>query len=150
MNFNSIWLKNRLYYSQIEQFSFDLAIEYLVDCYYPPGLRAFELSARAVQFFKTYTGKILRIWGISSKKILRKRIFFVNLPPIVTSTSKDFEYIHYETKEYRHRLDKSHTHYSHDIDSYRELRQRIPPPQGRHSLVHDAYLPHHYWLSREY
>lgn len=71
MNFNSIWLKNRLYYSQIEQFSFDLAIECLADCYYPPGLRAFELSARAVQFFKTYTGKILRIWGISSKKILR-------------------------------------------------------------------------------
>ena len=51
------------FFSQIEQFSFDLAIEYLVDCYYPPGLRAFELSARAVQFFKTYTGKILRIWG---------------------------------------------------------------------------------------
>ena len=71
-------------------------------------------------------------------------------PPIVTSTSKDFEYIHYETKEYRHRLDKSHTHYSHDIDSYRELRQRIPPTQGRHSLVHDAYLPHHHGLSREY
>ena len=63
MIFNSIWLKNRLYYSQIEHFSFDLAIECLVDCYYPPGLRAFELSARAVQFFKTYTGKILRIWG---------------------------------------------------------------------------------------
>lgn len=41
------------------------------DCYYPPGLRAFELSARAVQFFKTCTGKILRIWGISSKKILK-------------------------------------------------------------------------------
>ena len=59
------------FYSQIEHFSFDLAIEYLVDCYYPPGLRAFELSARSVQFFKTYTGKILRIWGISSKKILR-------------------------------------------------------------------------------
>lgn len=71
MNFNPIWLKNRLYYSQIEQFSFDLAIECLADCYYPPGLRAFELSARAVQFFKTCTGKILRIWGISSKKILR-------------------------------------------------------------------------------
>ena len=50
--------KNRLYYSQIEQFSFDLAIEHLADCYYPPGLRAFELSARSVQFFKTYTGKI--------------------------------------------------------------------------------------------
>ena len=32
----------------------------------------------------------------------------------------------YETKEYRHRRDKSHPHYSHDIDSYRELRQRIP------------------------
>lgn len=83
MNFNSIWLKNSLYYSQIEQFSFDLAIECLVDTFlfhpfnYPlelitelsqvfatrPGLRAFELSARAVQFFKTYTGKILRIWG---------------------------------------------------------------------------------------
>ena len=30
MNFNSIWLKNRLYFSQIEQFSFDLAIECLV------------------------------------------------------------------------------------------------------------------------
>ena len=43
-------------------------------------------------------------------------------------------------REYRHRLDKSHTHYSHDIDSYRELRQRIPPAQGRHSLIHDAYL----------
>ena len=81
---------------------------------------------------------------------MRKRIFYVYLPPIVTSTSKDFEYIHYETKEYRHRLDKSHTHYSHDIDSYRELRQRIPPTQGRHSLVHDAYLPHHHGLSREY
>ena len=63
MNFNSIWLKNRLYYSQIEHFSFDLAIEYLVDCYYPPGLRAFELSARAVQFFKTYTGKIFENLG---------------------------------------------------------------------------------------
>lgn len=71
MNFNSIWLQNRLYYSQIEQFSFDLAIECLADYYYHPGLRAFELSARAVQFFKTCTGKILRIWGISSKKILR-------------------------------------------------------------------------------
>ena len=59
------------FFSQIEHFSFDLAIEYLADCYYPPGLRAFELSARAVQFFKTCTGKILRIWGISSKKILR-------------------------------------------------------------------------------
>ena len=33
MNFNSIWLKNRLYYSQIEQFSFDLAIECLVDTF---------------------------------------------------------------------------------------------------------------------
>ena len=63
--------ENQGFYSQIEHFSFDLAIEYLVDCYYPPGLRAFELSARSVQFFKTYTGKILRIWGISSKKILR-------------------------------------------------------------------------------
>ena len=63
MNFNSIWLKNSLYHSQIEQFSFDLAIEYLVDCYYPPGLRAFELSARAVQFFKTYTGKIFENLG---------------------------------------------------------------------------------------
>ena len=104
-----------------------MAIECLVDCYYPLGLRAFELSARAVQFFKTYTGKILRIWGILGKKILRKRIFYVYLPPIVTSTSKDFEYIHYETKEYRHRLDKSHPHYSHDIDSYRELRQPHTP-----------------------
>ena len=81
---------------------------------------------------------------------MRKRIFYVYLPPIVTSTSKDFEYIHYETKEYRHRLDKSHTHYSHDIDSYRELRQRIPPAQGRHPVIHDAYLPHHHGLSREY
>lgn len=34
MNFNSIWLKNRLYNSQIELFSFDLAIEYLVDTLY--------------------------------------------------------------------------------------------------------------------
>ena len=81
---------------------------------------------------------------------MRKRIFYVYLPPIVTSTSKDFEYIHYETKEYRHRLDKSHPHYSHDIDSYRECWQRIPPAQGRHPVIHDAYLPHHHGLSREY
>lgn len=47
MNFNSIWLKNRLYYSQIELFIFDLAIEYLADCYYPPELGVFGLSARA-------------------------------------------------------------------------------------------------------
>ena len=72
MNFNSIWLKNRLYYSQIEQFPFDLAIECLVDCYYPPGLGVLGFqSVPTVQFFKTCTGKILRIWGISSKKILR-------------------------------------------------------------------------------
>lgn len=51
------------FFSQIEHFSFDLAIEYLVDCYYPSGLRAFELSARAVQFFKTYTGKIFENLG---------------------------------------------------------------------------------------
>ena len=37
MNFNSIWLKNRLYYSQIEQFFFDLAIECLVDAIIPLG-----------------------------------------------------------------------------------------------------------------
>lgn len=73
MNFNSIWLKNRLYYSQIEHFSFDLAIECLADCYYPPGLRAFELSARTIQFFKTYTGKILRIWGNFEQKERLKR-----------------------------------------------------------------------------
>ena len=81
MNFNSIWLKNRLYYSQIEQFSFDLAIEYLVDCYYPPGLRAFELSARSVQFFKTYTGKILRIWGnFRQKDFEEKNILCIFAP----------------------------------------------------------------------
>ena len=81
MNFNSIWLKNRLYYSQIEQFSFDLAIECLVDCYYPLGLRAFELSARAVQFFKTYTGKILRIWGnFRQKDFEEKNILCIFAP----------------------------------------------------------------------
>ena len=52
-NFPSIWLKNTLL----------IALS--------SGLRAFELSARAVQFFKTYTGKILRIRGILGKKILR-------------------------------------------------------------------------------
>ena len=80
MNFNSIWLKNRLYYSQIEYFSFDLAIEHLAVCYYPPGLRTFELSARAVQFFKTYTGKILRIWGNFRQKDLALRNFWCIMP----------------------------------------------------------------------
>ena len=69
------------YFSQIEQFSFDLAIEYLVDCYYPPGLGAFELSARAVQFFKTYTGKILRIWGnFRQKDFEEKNILCIFAP----------------------------------------------------------------------
>ena len=81
MNFSSIWLKNRLYYSQIEQFSFDLAIECLTDCYYPPGLRAFELSDRAVQVFKTYTGKILRIWGnFRQKDFEEKNILCIFAP----------------------------------------------------------------------
>ena len=81
MNFNPIWLKNRLYYSQIEQFSFDLAIECLADCYYPPGLRVFELSARAVQFFKTCTGKILRIWGnFRQKDFEEKNILCIFAP----------------------------------------------------------------------
>ena len=81
MNFNSIWLKNRLYYSQIEHFSFDLAIERLADCYYPPGLRAFELSARAVQFFKTCKGKILRIWGnFRQKDFEEKNILCIFAP----------------------------------------------------------------------
>ena len=81
MNFNSIWLKNRSYYSQIEQFSFDLAIEYLVDCYYPPGPGTFELSARAVQFFKTCTGKFLRIWGnFRQKDFEEKNILCIFAP----------------------------------------------------------------------
>ena len=81
INFNSIWLKNRLYYSQIEQFSFDLAIEHLAVCYYPPGLRTFELSARAVQFFKTCTGKILRIWGnFRQKDFEEKNILCIFAP----------------------------------------------------------------------
>ena len=41
MNFNSIWLKNSLYHSQIEQFSFDLAIEYLADTFL---FHSFQLS----------------------------------------------------------------------------------------------------------
>ena len=47
MNFNSIWLKNRLYYSQIELFSFDLAIEYLVDAFlfYPFARSQYEIKA---------------------------------------------------------------------------------------------------------
>lgn len=46
MNFNSIWLKNRLYYSQIEHFSFDLAIEYLVDTslFYPFARSQYEIN----------------------------------------------------------------------------------------------------------
>ena len=43
MNFNSIWLKNRSYYSQIEQFSLDLAIEHLVDTFL---FHSFQLSLR--------------------------------------------------------------------------------------------------------
>lgn len=81
MNFNSIWLKNRLYNSQIELFSFDLAIEYLVDCYYPPGLRAFELSARAVQFFKTYTGKIFENPGDFGQKDFEEKNIFCKFAP---------------------------------------------------------------------
>ena len=69
------------FFSQIEQFSFDLAIEHLADCYYPPGLRAFELSARAVQFFKTCTGKILRIWGnFRQKDFEEKNILCIFAP----------------------------------------------------------------------
>lgn len=47
MNFNLIWLKNRLYFSQIEQFSFDLAIEYLVDTslFYPFARSQYEIEA---------------------------------------------------------------------------------------------------------
>lgn len=47
MNFNSIWLKNRLYYSQIKQFPFDLAIEYLVDAFlfYPFARSQYEIKA---------------------------------------------------------------------------------------------------------
>lgn len=47
MNFNSIWLKNRLYNSQIELFSFDLAIEYLVDAFlfYPFARSQYEIKA---------------------------------------------------------------------------------------------------------
>ena len=47
MNFNSIWLKNRLYYSQIELFSYDLAIEYLVDAFlfYPFARSQYEIEA---------------------------------------------------------------------------------------------------------
>lgn len=69
------------FFSQIEQFSFDLAIERLTDCYYPPGLRAFELSDRAVQVFKTYTGKILRIWGnFRQKDFEEKNILCIFAP----------------------------------------------------------------------
>ena len=35
------------------------------------GLLPFQGVWAKLEFFKTYTGKILRIWGISSKKILR-------------------------------------------------------------------------------
>ena len=47
MNFNSIWLKNRLYNSQIELFSFDLAIEYLVDAFlfYPFVRSQYKIKA---------------------------------------------------------------------------------------------------------
>lgn len=47
MNFNSIWLKNRLYNSQIELFPFDLAIEYLVDAFlfYPFARSQYEIKA---------------------------------------------------------------------------------------------------------
>ena len=47
MNFNSIWLKNRLYNSQIELFSFDLAIEYHVDTFlfYPFARSQYEIEA---------------------------------------------------------------------------------------------------------
>ena len=67
------------------------------------GLLPFQGVWAKLEFFKTYTGKILRIWGISSKKILRiwgisskkilriwgilgkkilrKRIFYVYLHP---------------------------------------------------------------------
>ena len=47
MNFNSIWLKNRLYNSQIELFSFDLAIEYHVDTFlfYPFARSQYEIKA---------------------------------------------------------------------------------------------------------
>ena len=47
MIFNSIWLKNRLYNSQIELFSFDLAIEYLVDAFlfYPFARSQYEIKA---------------------------------------------------------------------------------------------------------
>ena len=47
MNFNSIWLKNRLYNSQIELFSFDLAIEYLVDAFlfYPFARSQYKIKA---------------------------------------------------------------------------------------------------------
>ncbi len=69
------------FFSQIEQFSFDLAIECLADYYYPPGLRAFELSARTIQFFKTYTGKILRIWGnFRQKDFEEKNILCIFAP----------------------------------------------------------------------
>ena len=60
MNFNSIWLKNRLYNSQIELFSFDLAIEYLVDAFlfYPFAHSQYEIEA-----FGDNRGCIgLRIW----------------------------------------------------------------------------------------
>ena len=47
INFNSIWLKNRLYNSQIEQFPFDLAIECLVDAFlfYPFARSQYEIEA---------------------------------------------------------------------------------------------------------
>ena len=47
MIFNSIWLKNRLYNSQIELFSFDLAIEYHVDAFlfYPFARSQYEIKA---------------------------------------------------------------------------------------------------------
>lgn len=45
------------------------------------GERAFELSARAVQFFKTYTGKILRIWGnFRQKDFEEKNILCIFAP----------------------------------------------------------------------
>ena len=44
-------------------------------------LRAFELSARAVQFFKTCTGKILRIWGnFRQKDFEEKNILCIFAP----------------------------------------------------------------------
>ena len=43
--------------------------------------RRFELSARAVQFFKTYTGKILRIWGnFRQKDFEEKNILCIFAP----------------------------------------------------------------------